>query len=229
MHARSLSRRPIVSLVTDRRRLAASRPGGTTLLDVVAGAVEVGVDLIQVREPDLSDADLFTLVRRCVAAADGSATAVLVNERLDVALAAGASGVHLRGGAVAASEVRPHTPPGFVVGRSVHEVTEALAAEASGGVDYLTFGTVYQSRSKPGLTPQGCERLAAVVRAVRVPVLAIGGVTVDNTGEVFGVGAAGVAAIDLFAEPARIEGIDGLRRVVDAIRRSYTRSHVDGE
>ena len=229
MHAGSLSRRPIVSLVTDRRRLARSARGGATLLEVVAGAIAVGVDLIQVREPDLPDGELLALVRHCVGMADGTATAVLVNERLDVALAAGAAGVHLPGRAVAASVVRPHTPSGFVIGRSVHEVSEALTAESDGGVDYLTFGTVFPSRSKPGLVPQGGERLAAVVRAVGVPVLAIGGVTVDNTSEVFGVGAAGVAAIDLFAQPARLEGIDGLRRVVDAIRQSYTRSHVHGE
>ncbi|MDA1094490.1 MAG: thiamine phosphate synthase [Acidobacteria bacterium] len=229
MHARTLSRRPILSLVTDRRRLAEAGAGRLTLLDLVARAVEAGVDLIQIRERDLTDADLLTLVRQCVAVADGSATAVVVNERVDVALAAGASGVHLPGTAVTAALVRRSTPGGFVIGRSVHNLSEALAAEASGGVDYLTFGTVFPSRSKPDVAPQGATALAALVRATRVPVLAIGGVAVDNTGDVFRAGASGVAAIDLFAEAARVDGGDGLRHVVDAVRTSYTKSHVSGE
>ncbi len=229
MHRGPLSRRPILSLVTNRGRLVASTPSVTGLLDLVAAAVAAGVDLIQVREPDLADADLFALVRRCVGLADGSTTAVLVNDRLDIALAAGAAGVHLRGGSVPAPTLRPHTPPGFLLGRSVHGATEAAAVDSAGGVDYLTFGTVYRSRSKPGLAPQGVDSLAAAVRAVGVPMLAIGGVTVDNTVEVFRAGAAGVAAIDLFGESAPEGGTDGLRRVVGAIRQSYARSHVHRE
>jgi len=224
-----LSRRPILSLVTNRGRLALSTSGSAWLLELVARAIAVGVDLVQVREPHLTDADMLALVRRCVALADGSATAILVNDRLDIALAAGAAGVHLRGGSVAASAIRPHAPPGFLLGRSVHGITEALAVETAGGVDYLTFGTVYRSRSKPGLAPQGAARLAAAVRAVTLPVLAIGGITVDNTGEVFGLGAAGVAAIDLFVEPNRLDGVDGLRRVVEAVRQSYANSNGHGK
>jgi len=220
---RVFNRRPILSLVTGRERLPASRSGVTGLLDLVAAAVTAGVDLIQVREPDLPDADLFALVHRCVGLADGSHTAVLVNDRLDIALAARAAGVHLRGGSVAASAMRPHTPPGFLLGRSVHG--EAAAVESGGGMDYVTFGTVYRSQSKPGLAPHGVESLAAAVRAVSVPVLAIGGVTVDNTEEVFRAGAAGLAAIGLFAEATVVGDTDGLRHVVGAIRRSYAISH----
>ena len=224
-----LSRRPILSLVTGRERLPASRSGVTGLLDLVAAAVTAGVGLIQVREPDLPDADLFALVQGCVGLADGSHTAVLVNDRLDIALAARAAGVHLRGGSVAATAMRLHTPPGFLLGRSVHGAAEAAAVESGGGVDYVTFGTVYRSRSKPGLAPHGVESLAAAVRAVSLPVLAIGGVTADNTGEVFRVGAAGVAAIGLFAEATAVGDTDGFRHVVGAIRRSYARSHVNRE
>lgn len=220
-----LSRRPILSLVTGRGRLPASSSRVTGLLDLVAAAVTAGVDLIQVREPDLPDADLFALVHRCVGLADGSHTAVLVNDRLDIALAARAAGVHLRGGSVAASAMRPHTPPGFLLGRSVHGAAEAAAVESGGGMDYVTFGTVYRSQSKPGLAPHGVESLAAAVRAVSVPVLAIGGVTVDNTEEVFRAGAAGLAAIGLFAEATVVGDTDGLRHVVGAIRRSYAISH----
>lgn len=229
MRSGPLSRRPILSLVTSRGRLAPSFWGSDGLLELVARAVAVGVDVIQVREPDLRDAEMLVLVRRCVALADGSATAIVVNDRLDIALAGGAAGVHLRGGSVAAPTIRRHTPPGFLLGRSVHGAAEAQAVADAGGVDYLTFGTVYRSRSKPGLAPQGADRLGSVVQGVSLPVLAIGGITVDNTGEVFGRGAAGVAAIDLFVEPDRLDGLDGIRRVVAAIRQSYANSHGHGE
>jgi len=226
---RVFNRRPILSLVTGRERLPASRSGVTGLLDLVAAAVTAGVDLIQVREPDLPDADLFALVHRCVGLAAGSHTSVLVNDRLDIALAARAAGVHLRGDSVTASAMRRHTPPGFLLGRSVHGAAEAAAVESGGGVDYVTFGTVYRSRSKPGLAPHGVESLAAAVRAVSVPVLAIGGVTVDNTGEVFRAGAAGVAAIGLFADATAVGDTAGLRQVVGAIRGSYARHYVHRE
>jgi thiamine-phosphate pyrophosphorylase len=215
--------------VTSRDRLGLSSSGFDGLLGLVAGAVSVGIDLIQVREPDLPGVEMLALVRDCVALAGGSATAILVNDRLDIALAAGAAGVHLRGGSVSAATIRPHTPPGFLLGRSVHDAAEAQAVEQDGGVDYLTYGTVYRSRSKPGLAPQGAARLGEAVEGVTLPVLAIGGITVDNTGEVFGLGAAGVAAIDLFVGPDRREGVDGIRRVVEAIRQSYANSHGHGE
>ena len=227
MAIRALPRRPLLSLVTDRRRLDATRQDVvSTLLDQVRAAVAASVDLVQVREPDLPDGALLAVVARCVELARGSKTAILVNDRLDIALAAGAGGVHLRARSVGAPDARRHLPAGFVLGRSVHNVAEAAQVVEAGGLDYLVLGTVFSSHSKPGVSPCGVGVLGAVARAVDVPVLAIGGVTVDKSVEVFRAGAAGVAAIGLFAEPGPSGRFDGMCRVVGEIRRSHSENHV---
>lgn len=140
---------------------------------------------------------LAALVSELVAMTRGTATRVVVNDRLDVALCTGADGVHLRGDSAPPASVRALVPRGFIVGRSVHDAAEA--AELGRDVDYLLAGTVWASRSKPaGQRVMGTDGLAAVVAAARVPVLAIGGVTVDRVSEVAAAGAAGIAAIGLF-------------------------------
>ena len=216
-----------MSLVTGRGPLGATgREGAAALFDQVAAAVAGGVDLIQIREPDLPDRVLHEVVTRCVDLARGSETVVLVNDRVDIALAAGAGGAHLRACSVAATTAREHVPAGFLLGRSVHGVTEAVRVAEGGGLDYLVLGTVFRSRSKPDVAPCGLDVLAEVVRSVACPVLAIGGVTVDKSVEVFRAGAAGVAAIGLFAELGPSGRCDGIRRVVDEIHGCYSESHV---
>ena len=223
----SLTRRPLVSLVTGLGRLDATGPGVVaTLFDQVRAAVAAGVDLIQVREPELSDQALLEVVTRCVDLARGSMTVILVNDRLDIALAAGADGAHLRARSLAAAVARRHVPHRFLLGRSVHDVAKAVRVVEGGGLDYLALGTVFSSQSKPGVSPCGVGMLRAVARAVDVPVLAIGGVTVDRCVEVFRAGAAGVAAIGLFAEPGPSGRFGGIRRVVGEIRRTYAENHV---
>ncbi|MEO8077338.1 MAG: thiamine phosphate synthase, partial [Acidobacteriota bacterium] len=135
---------PLLCLVTDRR--AAGRP----LLDIIRDAAHGGVDLIQIRERDLDGRALTALVRAAVDAAAGTGARIVVNDRLDVALAAGAAGVHLRADSFTAAEVRQLSPPGFIVGRSIHGEDEAAAIEAAGGCDYLTFGTVFPSARTRG-------------------------------------------------------------------------------
>ena len=191
---------PVVCLITDRTR---GGGGADAIVDRVAWAARSGVHLIQVRERDLDGGPLTQLVRRCVAAVRGTRTRVLVNDRVDVALAAGAHGVHLRADSVPAPRVRALCPPGFVVGRSVHTRDEAVAAAEGGGLDYLLFGTVFATASKPGRSPAGLDALADVALAVPLPVLAVGGVTPDKVGEVVGAGAAGFAAIGMFAAAPR--------------------------
>jgi thiamine-phosphate diphosphorylase len=123
---------------------------------------------------------------------------VVVNDRVDVALACGADGVHLRHDSVRVQAVRTIAPHGFLVGRSVHGPAEA---EGAGPVDYLIAGTVFPTPSKPAATPTlGLDGLAEVVRTVPIPVLAIGGITRDRLDEVATTGAAGVAGIGLFIE-----------------------------
>jgi thiamine-phosphate diphosphorylase len=115
-----------------------------------------------------------------------------------VALAAGAHGVHLRAASFAGSRARAVVPRGFLIGRSVHDLAEVQAATADASLDYLLFGTVFASASKPGRTPVGVGALAAAVAATPLPVLAIGGITVDRLCDVRGAGASGWAAIGLF-------------------------------
>lgn len=168
-------------------------------MDLVREAAEAGVDLIQVREPDLEAGALCALVERCLRAVEGSGARVVVNDRLDVALAVGAAGVHLPARSVAADRVRSIAPPPFLVGRSVHDAAEAKAVVAAGWLDYLIFGTVFESASKPGVPPAGLERLREVVRSAgTVPVLAIGGITAATAPLAAAAGAAGAAAIGAF-------------------------------
>jgi thiamine-phosphate pyrophosphorylase len=192
---------PVVCLITDRARVG----GADGVVERVRWAARAGVHLVQVRERDLDGGSLTALVRRCLDAVAGSRARVLVNDRLDVALAAGAHGVHLRADSMPARAVRSRCPSGFLIGRSVHARDEAIAVTAAGGLDYLLFGTVFPTASKPGRGETGTPALADVVAATAVPVLAVGGVTPDNVGMVAAAGAAGFAAIGMFAAGSEAE------------------------
>jgi thiamine-phosphate pyrophosphorylase len=222
----------IVHLVTDRRRLSGrdSTFAGARdcLLRQVAYAIEARVDVVQLRERDLEAADLARLTMDAVALARGSGTRVVVNDRLDVALAAGAAGVHLRGDSMAPRAARSIAPLGFLIGRSVHAVEDAVRSAAD--VDYLIAGTVWDTESKAGAARShpllGVRGLAAVAAAVRVPIIAIGGVTAERVPALAGSGAAGVAAIGFFM--SRGAGVDcgaiSLRDRVQAIRTRFDTS-----
>jgi thiamine-phosphate pyrophosphorylase len=166
---------------------------------LVAYASRAGVHLVQIRERDLEGAALLRLVRRCVDATHASSTRIVVNDRLDVAIAAGAHGVHLRGDSMPAARIRGMAPAGFLIGRSVHEPDEARRVSAQGDLDYLVFGPVFETPSKPGRPAAGLDALHAVVQATTVPVLAVGGIAIGRVSAVMEAGAAGVAAIGLFA------------------------------
>jgi thiamine-phosphate pyrophosphorylase len=162
--------------------------------DVLASATRAigdAVDMIQVREKDLPAAALLELVCRIRDLAAGTVTRVLVNDRLDIALAAGIDGVHLPANGMPGVRVRPWVK---VLGVSTHTIEEAIAAERS-RADFIVFGPVFDS---PGKTAVGLEPLRRVVASVRIPVLAIGGITAPNAKEVLAAGAAGIAGIRLF-------------------------------
>lgn len=220
-----MRRRPILMMVTDRWRCAAGSAVGQTgeapwagLLTAAATAARAGVDVVQVRERELEDASLLGLaldVRQSIA---GTGARMIVNDRVDVALAAGADGVHLPGSAVTCAKLRAMVPDDFLVGRSVHSAAEAIATEGAGGCDYLVFGTVFESESKPaGHAVAGLAALAEVCAAVRLPVLAIGGITTARVPDIVKAGAAGVAAIGLFAAGGERE----LRDAVAQIRLAF--------
>jgi thiamine-phosphate pyrophosphorylase len=187
-------------MITDRRRLGAGWE--RSLPERVAAAAKAGTHLIQIREPDLDGRGFTRLVERCMTAMRGTAARLLVNDRLDVALAAGAHGVHLRADSMPAAAVRAIAPPGFLVGRSVHSRPDAETAVRAGGLDYLIFGTVFESASKPGRPAAGPRALADVASATGLPVLAVGGVTANRAAQLGGSGAAGFAAIGLFVDGA---------------------------
>lgn len=179
--------------VTDRHTL----PSSSSLLDTVARNLAAGIDWIQIREKDLSARDLFHLTKQVLALPNPAGTKILVNTRVDVALAAGAAGVHLPAGSPAPHRWRPHTPPGFLIGVSGHTLDEVRAAEAE-GADYVIFGPVFAPLSKStDLEPRGIQGLTEAARAVRIPLLALGGITAANTHDCIETGAAGIAAISL--------------------------------
>ncbi len=189
--------RGIVCVVSDRRRLRPAADDATQLRAIVEQAwcaSAAGVDLFQVRERDLSDRRLYALVIEVLAAVAGSATRVIVNDRLDIALAAGAHGVQLPSSGLPVVAVRANVPGEFLIGRSIH------GSEQPGpGIDFAIFGTVFPSASKPsGHASAGVEALAAASRRSGAPVLAIGGITADTVREV-AAAASGVAAIGWLA------------------------------
>lgn len=192
--------KPIICIVT-RARGEAESPERDALLVRLGAAAASGATMVQVRERQLDDRALLTFVGQIAAHVRRAGALVTVNDRVDIALAAGADGVHLKSDAPSAGEVRRIVPPEFVIGRSVHSDDESAAVAASGGCDYLMFGTVFRSRSKPEDHPvAGVENLARVCRRVALPVVAIGGISVDRAADVASAGAAGIAAISLFAD-----------------------------
>ncbi len=212
---------PVLCLVTDRTRLGgADRDDREPLLVLIAAAAAAGVDLVQVREPGLSDRALGDLVARAVDSTRGTRTRVLVNDRVDVALAHGAAGVHLKGGSFPAARVRARTPARWIVGRSIHGLDEGLRVTAAPGLDYLLLGSVYATASKPGRRPLGAGALRTAAGKLPVPVLAIGGITLERVPEVAASGAAGLAAIGLFAALGGAPAAE-LRRLVDEIRSAW--------
>jgi len=164
-------------------------------LDVAAQAAGAGATMIQVRAKTLPARELAALVRGVVAAA--GAVPVLVNTRADVALACGAQGVHLPSDGLAADAVRSIAPLGFLIGVSCHAVDELMRAERE-GADFAVYGPVFATASHPGVRPVGLNALATAVRAVHIPIYALGGITEENAPSCITAGAAGVAGISLF-------------------------------
>jgi len=185
---------PRLLAVSDRSRL------GGDWGDWCAMLARSGVDGLQVREKDLDDRDLFELVCRARAAFPRPG-ALLVNRRFDIALAAGADGVHLPSDGFSTAAVVAATPPDFLVGRSTHEIDE-VAAAAADGADYVVFGPILVTPSKLGrIAPRGVSSLRAAARCA-VPVIAIGGLDPASSPEAIAAGAHGVAAIRALADSA---------------------------
>lgn len=206
-------RRPIVCYVTDRRAFSAAPGAASTvpnepenhpLHDAIRRAAAAGAALIQIREKDLDARPLLDLVRFAVEATRDSGARVLVNDRLDVALAAGAAGVHLGENSLPPETVnewrRGAGRSEFLIGVSCHSL-ESCQKAARGGANYVFFGPVFATPSKAAFgAPQGLDRLREACQAIEIPVLAIGGITSQNFQSCLEAGAAGIAAIRWFQE-----------------------------
>lgn len=192
---------PVICYVTDRRALGPQAPlrGVAEKIHFVAA---VGADWVQIREKDLSARDLLQLAREAVQTAGAQ---ILINDRLDVALGAGAAGVHLGRASVPAADVvrwcrAGNAPAEFTIGVSCHSLEEVREAE-SAGASYAFFGPVFDTPSKRLFgAPRRIAHLGEVCRAVNIPVIAIGGVDEENAVSCIRAGAAGMAAIRMFQE-----------------------------
>lgn len=214
-------KKPIVCYVTDRKVFtpadSIARVGETIRM-----AFAAGVEWVQIREKDLPGRALLGIVRKATEAAAQGQGRVLVNDRLDVALAADAGGVHLGRESAPAREViawcrNGNAPAEFSIGVSCHSLEEAREAERD-GASYIFFGPVFETPSKKAFgKAQGIANLTEVSGALRIPVLAIGGVNVENAAQCIQAGAAGIAAIRLFQETTNP---DALRKAVERLHRS---------
>jgi thiamine-phosphate diphosphorylase len=189
---------PVLCMITDGRHTAAS--DDESFVERVRAAAEAGAHLVQVREHGVEAGHLAGLVRACVRAVRGAGARVIVNDRLDVALAAGAHGVHLRETSVPPRDARFLASRGFLIGRSVHTVEAAVRLGGEGWLDYLVFGPVFATPSKPGVAPAGVEALRRAAQRTAVPILAIGGIDQTTAVAAMNAGAAGLAAIRWWSE-----------------------------
>ena len=189
-------------LITNR--LALPAPHETAQLGLIEQAARGGVPLIQIREKDLPARELAEFTRAAIAVARPHGARILINDRVDVALAAGADGVHLRVNSLSVENVRAIVLPDFLIGVSTHSLAEAQAAQA-GGASFITCGPVYETPSKREYgAPLGLLAFGAIAEAVTIPVYALGGINAENLLEPLRHGAAGIAAISLFQNAERI-------------------------
>jgi thiamine-phosphate pyrophosphorylase len=236
---------PLLCYVTGRKAFGADPGASVELLASIRRAIEAGVDWIQIREKDLAARELMRLAGEAVALASGTRTRISINDRLDIALAAHAGGVHLGGESVPAAAVSSwrSSPQGvsafsgssalpgaslspvfgeggsgsrFLLGASCHSLAQSQSAERD-GADYIFFGPVFATPSKERFgAPQGIERLGEVCAGVRIPVLAIGGINAETASQCLRAGAAGIAAIRLFQE---VRNVDELKQLINSLRR----------
>jgi thiamine-phosphate pyrophosphorylase len=210
---------PLIYLITSGRTTEQTTPDSedfTAVLQLIQAAVTAQVDLIQIREKNLSASVLYQLARRAANVTKDSATKLLINDRSDIAAAAGADGVHLTTTSLPTAVVRQSFGKRFIIGVSTHSL-EAVSHARRDGANFVVFGPVFATASKREYgEPLGLTHLAEVCAELSpFPVLALGGVTKRNAAECFSAGAQGIAAIRELSQPDTLAGI------VAEIRRSF--------
>ena len=209
-------KRPLTYLITSGQttlKTSLNSDEFSNILQLIEAAVAAELSLIQIREKQLTARVLYELVVKGVALTRGTRTSLLVNDRVDIALTASADGVQLASESMSAADVRQVCSGEFLIGASTHSLAEAKVAR-DGGADFVLFGPVFETESKKGFgPPQGLAKLKEVSSELAaLPVLAIGGVTVENSVECFRAGASGVAAIRLFGDARELsENVRAIR------------------
>jgi len=198
-------------LVTDRTAC-----GDRRMEEVVEAAIDGGVNIVQLREKDLDSAELFSLAVR-LRQVVGNQALLFINDRIDVALAAGAHGVQL-GGTGLPVEVARRLAPDLLIGRSVHDVGQASEA-VRGGADMLIVGTMFASRSHPGQVPAGPSLVRKIAGLATMPLVGIGGISAGNAPQVIGAGASGVAAVSSILGP--LDPREGAARLSAAVNEAW--------
>ena len=202
-----------LTLVTDR-----TQTRGRELVSVVGDCLAAGLPAVQVREKDLGAAELAVLCRRIRGLTQDTRALLIVNDRVDVALAVGAEGVQRTATSLTVEDIRALADKRLRIGASIHSLPDALQAELE-GADWLVFGPVYDTPSKRMYgPPQGLDKLARVAAAVRIPVVAIGGLTPERVREVRRAGARGVAVVSSIL--AADSPADATRRFLEALAAS---------
>lgn len=214
-------RRPLLYLITSGQTSARTTQATeefSNVLQLVQSAVDARIDLVQIREKNLNARALYELSVRAAGLTKSSATKLLVNDRPDIAVAAGADGVHLTTSSLPASVVRQAFGDELLIGVSTHSPEEALVARR-GGADFVVFGPVFETPAKEKYgEPQGLEQLERIASKLGpFPVLALGGITIARVSDCIQVGARGIAAIRMLNDPFQLD------RIVNEVRASLER------
>ena len=199
-----------LTLVTDR-----TQTRGRELVTVVGECLAAGLPAVQAREKDLGAADLTLLCRRLRGLTLDTQALLIVNDRVDVALAVGADAVQRASTSLPVKDIRGLVGGQLRIGASVHSLQDAIEAEVN-GADWVVFGPIYDTPSKRGFgPPQGLDKLTRVATTVKIPVIAIGGITPERAREVMSAGAHGVAVISAIL--AADAPADATRRLLEAL------------
>ncbi|MFZ2949418.1 MAG: thiamine phosphate synthase [Desulfuromonadaceae bacterium] len=203
-------------LITDRHQT-----GGRPLAEVVRRSLEGGVRAVQLREKDLSGAELYRLARELRRLTSDFDARLIINDRPDIAMAAEADGVHIGVNSLPVAAVRKLLGKGKTIGYSAHGIDEALSVQAE-GADFVTFGPLFHTPSKAAYgEPCGVKKLAAAVFALRIPVIALGGISPATATEALSANPEGIAVISavLAAADPRVAAASLLKKIEEHAKR----------